>query len=213
MHAYATDAKDREIIPVWLAFIAVVAALLLNSIVQKLNWQVPWWVDAPSVMGFYGILYKWFDNCGWFQKIGFISLSSIPDLRGTWVGTVHSSYNNGTITNGIIIYIHQTWSNINIRLETEISSSYSIMATVNTQESSEPSLKYEYLNEPSALSLQTMQVHRGTASMRLSPDGKMLKGDYFTGRGRQNIGIMEFKLVSRKYLTRENVLRQITTSP
>lgn len=208
MHAYATDASERKSIPVWLAFLAVVAALLLNFILKSMKLEVPWWIDAPSVMGFYGLIYQWFDKSLWCQKFQFISFSSIPNLKGTWVGVIHSSYNGGTDVPGIILYIRQTWTGINIRLVTQTSSSYSIMAAVNTHDSSEPSLKYEYLNEPSALSVDTMNAHRGTANLQLSPDGKELQGDYFTGRGRQNLGTMQFKFVSPNYLQREEALRQ-----
>ena len=211
MHTYATDAKDRQTIPLWLAAIAVAAALLLTSTLKTLSWEVPWWVDAPSVMGFYGLIYQWFDKFLWFQKFGFISFSTIPNLQGTWVGVIHSSYEGGTDIPGVILYVRQTWSQINVRLVTERSSSFSIMAAINTQDSSEPSLKYEYMNEPSALAPQTMQSHRGTANLQLSPDGIILQGDYFSGRGRQNIGTMEFQFISREYLRRDEALRRATS--
>ncbi|MEH2318471.1 Cap15 family CBASS effector [Nostoc sp.] len=212
MHSYATDAKDRESIPLWLAAIAVAASLFLSSSLKALSWEVPWWVDAPSVMGFYGLLYQGFDRFLWYQNIGLITFSAIPNVQGTWVGVIHSSYGGGTVVPGIILYVRQSWSQINIRIVTEKSSSYSIMAAVNTQESSEPSLKYEYMNEPSALAEETMQSHRGTANLRLSPDSNTLQGDYFSGRGRQNIGTMEFKLISRELLPRDEALRQAANS-
>ena len=206
MHAYATNASERESIPILLGLVAVPAVLLLTSILKIANLEVPWWVDAPSVMGFYGLIYQWFDKFLWSQKFLFISFSSIPNLKGTWVGTIHSSYGGGTDVPGIILYIRQTWTGINVQLVTQTSSSYSIMAAVNTHNSSEPSLKYEYMNEPSALSVDTMHAHRGTTNLQLSPDGKELRGDYFTGRGRQSLGTMEFRLISRQYLTREEAL-------
>ncbi|GET38907.1 Cap15 family cyclic dinucleotide receptor domain-containing protein [Microseira wollei] len=208
MHTYATDASERESTPIWLAFIAVVAALSLSSALKIMKLEVPWWVDAPSVMGFYGLIYQWFDKCLWFQKFSFVSFSAIPNLQGTWVGTIHSSYGSGTDVPNVVLYIRQTWTHINVRLVTHNSSSYSIMAAVNTYESSEPCLKYEYMNEPSALSVNTMNAHRGTANLQLSSDGNELAGDYFTGRGRQNLGTMEFKLISRKYLKRADAINR-----
>lgn len=213
MHAYATNASERESTPIWLAFFAVVCALVLSSGLKITKLEVPWWVDAPSVMGFYGLIYQWFDKYLWYQKFKFISFSSIPNLQGTWVGVIHSSYGHGTDVPDVILYIRQTWTRLNVRLTTQNSSSYSIMAAVNTQESSEPCLKYEYMNEPSALSVNTMNAHRGTANLQLSPNGKELVGDYFTGRGRQNLGTMEFKLVSREYLTRVEALRVANQQP
>jgi hypothetical protein len=58
--------------------------------------EVPWWIDAPSVMGFYGLIYQWFDKYLWFRKFIFVPFSSIPNLQGTWVGAIHSSYGGGT---------------------------------------------------------------------------------------------------------------------
>lgn len=208
MHAYATDAKDRESAPLLLAALAVAATLLLNYVLKVLKLQIPWWVDAPSVMGFYGLLYKVFDNFVWQLQLASINFSEVPNIQGTWVGIVRSSYEGGTEVRGVLMYVRQTWSKISVQLETEKSRSSSTMAAVNTEKFLESGLKYEYVNEPSALSVQTMQSHRGTAHLRLAPDGITLKGDYFTGRSRQNIGEMVFRLVSRQRLTRQEALQQ-----
>jgi hypothetical protein len=158
-------------------------------------------------MGFYGIFYHLFDKFIWPLQIGKFSFSSIPNLQGTWVGTIHSSYND-TDYDGIVIYIHQTWSRVSVHLQTQTSGSRSTMAAINTLGSSEATLKYEYMNEPTARSMQTMSIHRGTANMRLSPDSCLLEGDYFTGRGRQTFGDMRFKLISRDRLNKDEALKR-----
>jgi hypothetical protein len=210
MHTYATDSKDRETIPLWLAALAVAATLLLNYLLSMLNLQIPWWIDAPSVMGFYGLFYTVFNNYLWRLKFQSICLSEIPDIRGTWVGSVKSSYGGGSEFHGVILYMRQNWSKLSVQVETENSRSFSTMAVVNTNNSSESGLKYEYISEPGALSIQTMQTHRGTASLRLSPDGFTLKGEYYTGRGRQNIGEMTFRKVSSQFLSHENAFKKIS---
>jgi SMODS-associating 2TM, beta-strand rich effector domain len=212
MHTYATDAKDRESIPLWLAALAVAATLFLNYLLKALNLQIPWWVEAPSVMGFYGLLHGFFDNFLWRVQFKAIRLSEIPDIRGTWVGTVNSSYAGGTEIRGIILHVRQTWSKLSVKIETETSRSFSTMAVVNTSNSSEPGLKYEYINEPGTFSVQTMQTHRGTANLRLTPDGATLKGEYYTGRGRQSMGDMVFHKISTQFLTRETALKQANHS-
>ncbi|MEI2580010.1 Cap15 family CBASS effector [Scytonema sp. PRP1] len=211
MHTYATDAKDREWVLLWIAALAVVATLLLNYVLKVLNLQVPWWLDAPSVMGFYGLLYELFDEVIWALRIGPIRFSDIPNLRGTWVGVIRSSYQTGTETRGVIIYIRQTWSKISVQLETETSRSKSTMAAVYTENSSEPGLKYEYANEPGARSPETMQPHRGIVNLVLSPDRKTLKGDYFTSRSRQTYGEMVFQRVSYECLTRQEALQKASS--
>jgi hypothetical protein len=207
MHTYSTDAKDRKTIPLYLAAVSVVAALILSSVIKVSQLQVPWWLDAPSVMGFYGIFYSIFNNFLWKKKLGNLSFSSIPNLEGTWVGTIHSSYNDKDY-DGIILHIRQTWSAINIRLEANSSTSSSTMAAVNTVGSSESTLKYEYVNEPSIRSLESMSMHRGSANLRLSPSCISLEGDYFTGRGRQTFGEMKFTLISRQYLDKNEAIEK-----
>lgn len=213
MHTYATDAKDRESIPLWLAALAVAAALFLNYLLKALNLQVPWWIDAPSVMGFYGLFYTLFDKFLWRLRFKAIHLSEIPNIRGTWVGIVKSSHGGGTEVRGVVLYVRQTWSKLSVQVETETSRSFSTMAVVNTINASESGLKYEYINEPGTFSVPTMQAHRGTANLRLTPDGNTLKGEYYTGRGRQNIGDMVFHRVSAQFLTRETALKQANYSP
>jgi hypothetical protein len=213
MHSYATDAKDRESIPLWLAVLAVASTLSLNYLLRALQLQVPWWIDAPSVMGFYGIWYTVFDSFLWRLQLGFIHFSDIPDIRGTWVGVIKSTYGGETEVPKVILYVHQTWSQLSIQVNTGTSRSFSTMAVVNTSKSSEAGLKYEYLNEPGTFSIQTMNAHRGTANLRLTSDGITLKGEYYTGRGRQNIGDMIFHKVSTQFLTRDIALKQANYSP
>ncbi|WP_148288019.1 Cap15 family cyclic dinucleotide receptor domain-containing protein [Prochlorothrix hollandica] len=205
MHSYATNSKDRETIPLWLAFIAVAFALMLTSTTKALHFEIPWWVDAPSVMGFYGIFYKLFDEFIWSWQFKKIRVSTIPDLQGTWVGCIHSSYNNNTYDD-IYLSINQSWTNISICIATATSKSYSTMASVNTLEASDSTLKYEYMNEPIAQSVQTMSIHRGNANLTLSPDSQILEGEYFTGRGRQTYGSMKFTFISREILNRDKAI-------
>src|SRR5947209_15487926 len=195
MHAYATDAEDRKTAPIVLAVAAIAAALLLFYVVGALKIQIPWWVDAPSVMGFYGIFYELYDKWLWRVHLGSIRFSRIPDSNGVWVGGLTSSYNEATKIN-VVVYINQTWSSFLMRLETETSTSYTVMAALNTEESRDPGLKYEYLSEPGTIPKETMHTHRGTGHLRFSSDGKMLAGDYYTGRDRRNFGTLELHFVS-----------------
>lgn len=187
MHEYATDASDRSRAPIIFAVISVVIAIWIHS----RNLPVPWWVETPSYMAIYGIIYQVYERFLWRW------FSGIPDLRGTWKGMIRSNYNGGT---GIpaSLHIQQNWKHICVRIKTGDSWSSSTMAALNTDSAREPGLKYEYLNEPNIRSVSTMQIHRGTARMRLLPDKVRLEGEYYTGRERMNTGSLEFKHVSRK---------------
>ncbi|HLP91676.1 MAG TPA: hypothetical protein VK184_24205 [Nostocaceae cyanobacterium] len=212
MHTYATDAKDRESIPLWLAALSVAATLFLNYVLKLFKLEVPWWVDAPSVMGFYGLLYQWFDEYIWSWRKEPLRFSDIPNLQGTWVGVIKSSYQGGREIPNVILYIRQSWTKISIKLETETSQSISLMAAVSTDKSAEPGLKYEYSNNPAALSQPGMNPHRGIVNLVLSPDQKTLKGDYFTSQTRQTFGEMIFTFVSDKILTRQEALARVNNN-
>ena len=180
MHAYATD-EDRTKMTVYLALCAVMLGQGSSYLIALFGSGLPGWLAAPSTMTLFGLLFWAFNKYAWRWKIRSFRLSAIPDLGGTWAGVVHSSHDDKDTP--VAVYISQTWLKIRVRLESERSSSTSAMAALNTDEAaSEQGLKYEYLNEPVATAVPTMHIHRGTVHLRLSPDGKILEGNY-TRRG------------------------------
>jgi SMODS-associating 2TM, beta-strand rich effector domain len=208
MHTYATDAEDRRIVPPVLAVLAIGATLLLVYVVGLLKIQIPWYIDTPSVMGFYGIFYGLYNRWLWNKHIGPFHFSAIPYVGGVWAGIINSSYEGGAKINAVIS-IKQTWQKISIRLETETSTSHTIMAALETEDSLDPGLKYEYMSEPEPHAAETMHIHRGTGHLHLSPDGKRLVGDYYTGRERKTYGTLDLHFVSHKIIGREEALRSI----
>lgn len=200
MHAYATNASDRNNVPRVIAVLAVIASLLLTYVPK-----IPWWVDAPSIMGFFSGLYWLFNKYLWKLNIKGMRLSSVPDIRGSWKGHLSSNYAGGTEKRAVL-YIRQTWTDIFIELETDTSRSGSTMAALNTSDSQEGGLKYEFKNEPTPSALDTMQPIRGTAHLRLTPNGRRLEGEYYTGRGRGTVGKMSFEFVSRDILDSEELI-------
>src|SRR6266699_5011206 len=209
MHSYTTDAKDREAVPALLAVLAVGTTLLFNYLLEILQLRIPWWIDAPAVMGFYGLFHNLFDNILWRVQLGPVRFSSIPDIRVVWAGKIKSSYNNG-VEIPVVFYIRQTWSKLSIQLETDNSRSFSTMAALNTDEATECFLRYEYLNEPAVFGAVSMQSHRGTGHLYISSDNKAMNGDYYTGRGRQNMGTIVLQFISRTLLKREDALDQMS---
>lgn len=201
MHAYATNADDRSNVPKVIAVTAVVASLLLAYVPK-----VPWWVDAPSVMGFFSGLYWLFNKYLWRVALRGLRPSAIPDLNGSWRGHITSSYGDGTEKRAAL-YIRQTWSEIFVELETDTSRSVSTMASLNTPDSQEGGLTYEFSNEPKHEATPTMYPMRGTAHLRVAPNGKRLEGDYYTGRGRSTVGSMSFEFASPDIVDREELLK------
>ncbi len=199
MHTYATDASDRARVPVYIAVLAVSAALAVHYALREANVPPPWWASPPSVMGVYGVLFLLYDRLLWHGWSGRLKLSAIPDVRGTWAGSLRSSHDEGAEIHAVLV-VRQRWSRVLVRMCTKTSRSVSVMAAINTEECSECGLKYEYVNEPSTFSKETMQVHRGTANLRLVSGGTGMEGDYYAGRGRQNIGTVRLTRVSLKPL-------------
>lgn len=199
MHPYAIDSDERKIVPFGIAFVSVLAALALNRMFYILHFVPPWWIDAPSAMGFYELIYTLFNKCFWksgcLRKIGLVKA---PDLNGVWNGTVKSSFNNYNPDKSVeaTLRITQNWTQISIALETHYSKSRSLAATVITQDPHGVTLSYEYLNEPHPNAKSTMHAHRGTAILTLQSNGEVLEGEYYTGRGRGNFGILKFEKTS-----------------
>jgi hypothetical protein len=192
MHPYSSDAHDRKTAPALLGIAAVVLTWGFSRVLEITGVAVPWWIGTPTVMGLYALLWSTYDAVGWCVRIGPVRLSSIPDLRGTWVGMVTSSHDGGS-QKLAVLWIQQRWSRIRVCLETEHSRSRSIMAALCLEEESQPGLRYEFLNEPRALSNRRMHAHLGTAHLRVDLVAAKLSGDYYTGRDRGNVGQLEFE--------------------
>lgn len=153
---------------------------------------VPWWLDTPSVFGFYGFLLLVLDRWAW--RWGPIAqLLRVPDLSGRWKGTLRTSHDDFRQEHPVQLTVTQSWSMIRMVLETSSSASHSVAAHVIESGGTEPyEIVYQYDNTPKAGVVSTMHGHRGTAHLRLSADASKLTGEYYTGRDRQNHGSMEF---------------------
>jgi hypothetical protein len=196
MHPYAADSNERKIIPLYIAGASILVAWILNGTLEAIQLAVPWWIDAPSVIGFYGMLYALFDKVLWKKKIfRSIRVVKIPDLNGTWKGYLASSFDEHATRHDATIKIFQNWTRMSITLETAYSKSHSLIAGIITETSSEISLNYEYLNEPIADAKDTMHIHRGTARLAFYPEGKVFEGEYYTGRDRRNFGLLKFERI------------------
>lgn len=189
MHAYGTDSAERRVVPLLLASIAIVGALLLSRGIERLGWEIPWWADAPSVMSLYGLLHATFDRHVW--RIGLLrrtGLIRVPDLNGSWKVRIKSSHDGKELEANITV--HQTWRGMNIRLKTDQSQSSSLIASLLTSDPNEFVLSYEYLNTPGHGAVATMHMHRGSAEIRFARDATLVSGngEYYSGRDRANQG-------------------------
>src|SRR5713101_1785156 len=168
MHGYSTDSGERRIVPLLLASVAITLAWLSSKILAVMHLSLPWWLDAPSTLGFYGAFYALFD-------------------RNLWRGYLISSFDGHVKRHDLMINIFQSWTQIAVFLTTETSMSRSCAAVIQVDDPDGLTLTYQYQNQPLANAMRTMHMHYGTAMLRMSDDDT-LTGDYYAGRDRRTFG-------------------------
>src|SRR3984893_10900378 len=76
MHGYSTDSDEKRIVPLFLAGLAIALAWMSSNLLATEHFSMPWWMDAPSSMFFYGTLYALFDRRLWrhplMRKLGLV---------------------------------------------------------------------------------------------------------------------------------------------
>lgn len=194
---YATDAPERKVAPLVIALCAVALAYVAHWLLLTIHWDVEWYIDFPSSIALYGLLFWAFDRAVWKLRVGSWRLSVIPDLSGSWTGTVTSSHDR-TVTHQCECTIKQTWSNLSVTFETDQSRSTSTWGALLTEDSSDCGLMYGYLNEPTSSAASSMHAHRGYATLRWTIDFAKLEGEYFTGRDRRTSGDIHLAIAVRK---------------
>lgn len=192
MHAYSTDSTERRIIPFFLALAAVGTAIGVAALLKILGIEIPGWLSPLDTMTFYGLFYWLFDRVIWkWSWVHGVAITRVPNLAGVWHGHVTTTRMVGAAATGvptpITFTIRHTWTELAISTRTDQSSSKSLSAHMVV--SGDCSLSYEYANEPFAGAPDTMHAHRGAAHLALQ--GNVLRGEYYSGRDRQNIGTIE----------------------
>jgi len=188
MHHYSTDSNEREKVLFGLAVMAIVAAWFLSRALQFAQVTVPWWLDAPSTMGFFGILYKVFDEHLWrIPILHRAGLLKVPLLAGHWHGYVVSSFDNHKKSRAVNVDIKQTWTHIAVLLSSDVSRSHTLTAAIQVHAPEGTALSYQYENQPEPEAIKSMEMHIGSARLILK-DGCCLEGNYYSGRGRQEYG-------------------------
>jgi len=136
------------------------------------------------------IFYIIFMNLIWKFHWFFPWLVPFPDLSGKWKGEMKSNWKKeegGIPPIPYEIEIEQTFSNIQIKLETKESSSRSIGASFDLdRQRGIYRLIYTYHNEPKTTEVRERSpIHRGTVILNFTKEFhiKELEGIYYTDRG------------------------------
>lgn len=193
MHPYSINSEEHKRTSFYIAVFAILLAWGLY-LFSKNVMSLPWWIEAPSVIGFYGILYKWFDTELWKNKhIRKLLGIRTPIVDGAWSGEINSAsvYSKGPIPTKKFC-IKQTWTHISIYLETETSESHSFEASMNVDQFDTARIHYQYMNVPKDSAPETMHIHYGSATAKLT-DENSLETEYYSGRDRNNTG--SFKVI------------------
>jgi len=197
MHSYATNSAERRYIPFFLAALAIAGGYSISLLLSGLGIKLPWWTPSADTMTLYGLIYWLFDRWIWrWHALHYIGFVRVPDLNGEWHGEARPTETDG-VSRGLVsntklkVAIEQTWQSLCITAETHQSRSRSSSASIRTENGGV--LEYQYINEPFATAPATMEIHRGTASFVLSSDKLLLRGDYYSGRGRQNVGAIDLR--------------------
>ena len=106
------------------------------------------------------------------QSNGKIGLVKVPNIAGKWDGHLTSSFDDHPGEIKAAIEIKQTWTKLQITLETETSVSRSETASILTKIPDTALLSYEYVNEPKSHARSGMQIHRGTAKHEYQVNNK-----------------------------------------
>ncbi len=187
MHPYSINSKERSVVPLFLAVLAIILSYLLHLFSDKV-FKIPWWIEAPSVIGFYGILYNLFDKYFWkykmFSKLGLVKT---PVICGVWSGNSKSSANYENGNKVVKVEIRQSWTSIKIFLETDTSESLSFEASIVIDQFNTPRLYYQYQNNPKDSAPGTMHTHFGSVHASIK-DSKTIEAEYYSGRDRNNTG-------------------------
>jgi len=188
MHGYSTDSGERRVVPLLLASVAIALAWVSYRILAASHVSVPWWLDAPSSLAFYGALNELFDKYLWRNGlVSRLGLVRIPNLAGQWHGYLVSSFDGHEKRHHLVITIFQSWTHIVVFLTTATSMSRSCAAVIQVDDPEGVALTYQYQNQPLADAMKTMHMHCGTAMLRVS-NGGCLVGDYYAGRDRRTFG-------------------------
>lgn len=162
MHGYSTDSGERRIVPLLLASVAITLAWLSSKILAVMHLTLPWWLDAPSTLGYYGALYALFDRNLWRNRlVRKLGLVRVPNLTGRWSGYLVSSFDGHVKRRNLMINIFQTWTQIAVFLTTDTSISRSCAAVLQVDDPDGLSLTYQYQNQPLAKAMKTMHNEFG----------------------------------------------------
>ncbi len=167
-----------------LAFIVYATIFLLTQNLDSIDFHKAI-THVSTTISINIILWMIFIAWGWKLKIFYPWLVPFPNLSGDWEGTIKSNWKEKKLDPiPIEVSITQNFFNVQVRIKTKESRSYSIGASFDIDnERGFQQLFYTYLNTPKAGVRERSEIHYGSTILNF--DGfKVTKmdGEYWTDR-------------------------------
>jgi hypothetical protein len=167
-----------------LAFIVYATIFLLTQNLESIDFHKAL-THVSTTISINIILWMIFIAWAWKFKIFYPWLVPFPNLSGEWEGTIKSNWKEKELEPiPIEVSITQNLFNVQVRIKTKESRSYSIGASFDIDnERGFQQLFYTYLNTPKAGVKERSEMHYGSTILNF--DGfKVTKmdGDYWTNR-------------------------------
>ena len=131
------------------------------------------------------IIWTIFIKRTWKWKIFYPWLVPFPNLSGEWDGTLQSNWKNKShVLIPTKIKITQTFFNVQVKIETNESTSYSTAASFDIdKERGLQRLFYSYVNDPNSGVRKRSEIHYGTTLLKFEGfKVEAMKGEYWTSR-------------------------------
>ncbi len=185
-----------------LVAISAACAFSLQTIITKVAPNFPFWpqfflLEIPATSAFFWLFFELFDKYFWkwkfFRTIGIVDG---PDLSGNWEGKFKSSFDNFATEYPVTMTITQTATKIEVHTQFNQSRSGSLTASFEKSNiDGTTALFFFYQNRPKADAVETMAMHEGACMLVFDPTTKLLTGNYYSGRNRNNHGEMTLKKI------------------
>lgn len=197
-HPYIAVGVDRHKLVAKVAIAAVPAAAGLNVLATRFAGDAALVAASPSAILVFGIAFWLYDSRLWRASPLGVRLSRIPDLAGTWVGTVTlrspDCPEEGHEAITCEMHISQSWSHMSILFETDRNYSQSLSAVVAPSGSGFAGVHYHY-----RVSWKDASQSNHTGFQELTPhlnDWKHLRGQFFTDRHFRRFGEVDIRKVA-----------------
>jgi len=187
-------------IALWIAAVLWFAILWLSGQGVSLN-GLRLFASVPGILLVMAVV---FDRWAWRWPLVRRYVAQVPDVRGTWKGTVVTTWQpeDGTSMEPIPAYlvVRQTFTGIWARLLSERSASKTVAAKLVAAADGVMTMAAVYRNTPRTRERATSPMHFGAFLVELHDDSvKAFTGHYWTDR--ETAGDMEFGARSKKLAT------------